>query len=477
MRLAVCALSAVLLSGCSWLGGGLGTAGQSGFFGQSSQFNGNYGAQGGNFFGAQHNPCVVPSPRAPIPRGCDPASITIGTASGGFPQQPNFRGGSFASGGFGSHAGVAGQQAAHYQPRKRLTKPKFRGSLSLGLEKSISGKLLDHDAYTGLNPAAFYNPANYDEGFVEGVPRDGRVVSTRYTAVLEDILLNDIDFNDAHSTPINIKGGVEYIKSPRTTFFANAGYGYSEGEGVNVASVTGELRRSITTDSYSIIPAVAPIPAIPATPALPGIPGIPGVPALGIPDTPGIAGIPATPGSPGVPGIPEQIIFQGSGTNTTFIPNQNIANYIFDFSNQERVDLEVGARHYFEPVVKDQGFKTLTPFVGASVGATYHNAVSFDVSQNQVFYQRAFDAGVSLPEDFYQVNPPDLSIPSRVDLYDSQWVPTGQLNAGVEWQVTPKTALAFESGVRFEGARDFSNGEKGDTNIAIPVTVRGSYNF
>ena len=33
MRLAVCALSAVLLSGCSWLGGGLGTAGQSGFFG------------------------------------------------------------------------------------------------------------------------------------------------------------------------------------------------------------------------------------------------------------------------------------------------------------------------------------------------------------------------------------------------------------------------------------------------------------
>ena len=172
-----------------------------------------------------------------------------------------------------------------------------------------------------MNPAAFYNPANYDEGFVEGVPRDGRVVSTRYTAVLEDILLNDIDFNDAHSTPINIKGGVEYIKSPRTTFFANAGYGYSEGEGVNVASVTGELRRSITTDSYSIIPAVAPIPAIPATPALPGIPGIPGVPALGIPDTPGIAGIPATPGSPGVPGIPEQIIFQGSGTNTTFIPN------------------------------------------------------------------------------------------------------------------------------------------------------------
>ena len=70
------------------------------------------------------------------------------------------------------------------------------------------------------------------------------------------------------------------------------------------------------------------------------------------------------------------------------------------------------------------------------------------------------------------------SIPNeRVELYDSQWVPSGQLNAGMEWQVTPKTALAFETGIRIEGARDYSNGVKGDTNIAIPMTIRGSYNF
>ena len=56
-------------------------------------------------------------------------------------------------------------------------------------------------------------------------------------------------------------------------------------------------------------------------------------------------------------------------------------------------------------------------------------------------------------------------------------MPTGQLNAGVEWQVTPKTALAFESGLRFERGREYSNGERASTNIAIPVTVRGSYNF
>jgi len=56
-------------------------------------------------------------------------------------------------------------------------------------------------------------------------------------------------------------------------------------------------------------------------------------------------------------------------------------------------------------------------------------------------------------------------------------VPTGALNAGLEWQVTPKTALAFETGLRFEGGRDYTNGEKGDEQVAIPFTIRGSYNF
>ena len=459
MRLAVCALSAVLLSGCSWLGGGLGTAGQSGFFGQPSQFNGNYGAQGGNFFGAQHNPCVVPSPRAPIPRGCDPASVTIGTASGGFPQQPNFGGGSFASGGFGSHAGVAAQQAAHYQPRKQLRKPKLRGSLSLGLEKSIAGSLLDYDKFPGVNPALNYDPDDFASQSISGVPLDGLVVTTRHTAAIEDIDMPNIAFNDAHSTPLNIKGGVEYIFSPKTTFFANAGYGYAEGEGVRAVNITGELLQLVTSDSYAITPAVAATEAIPEVIADPAN---------------GIVGSPAVPAVEATPAIP---VFTSTSTNGFFIPNQEIANYVFDFTNQQRIDLEVGARHYFDPVVKDQGFKTLTPFVGASVGATYHNAVSYDVTQNQVFYRRAFEAGGTQPDQFFQVVPPNVSGPSRVDLYDSQWVPTGQLNAGVEWQVTPKTALAFESGLRFEGAREFSNGERGDTNIAIPVTVRGSYNF
>ena len=480
MRLAVCALSAVLLSGCSWLGGmGNLVGGHGGTnYGKTSHYGGQYAPRHGGIAAGQHNPCVVYSPRAPIPRGCDPASVTIGSASGGFPQQPNFGGGNYASGGYGSHADVAGQQAAHYQPRKRLRKPKLRGSLSLGLEKSFSGELLDYDSVPGLDPALNYNPADFNEGSVEGSPAQGAVVDTTYTALIEDISRPNISFDDVHSTPLSLKGGLEYILTPKTTVFANAGYTYSEGENGNAVGVQGRLRRIVTTDNYTTIPAVAAVPEIPAIPSIPALPGTPEIPAIpgvspGFPAIPGTPGVPGTPGQPAIPGSPEMFILDNTTVNVGFVPNENIANFAYDFSDQRRVDLEVGGRHYFNPIIKDQGYKTLTPFVGASIGATYHNAVSLTVSQNQRFYERAFESGGDV-EDYYQVSRPTTE---QVPLYDSQWVPSGQLNAGVEWQVTPKTALAFESGLRIEGAREYSNGAKGDNNIAIPFTVRGSYNF
>jgi len=446
MRLVVCGLSALLLSGCSWLGG------QGGSFG--SQNSANLSSQFRTTQNFRYDPCVVISPRAPIPRGCDPSQVTIGTASGGFPQQPNF-GGNFASGGFGSHAGVAGQQAANYQPKKRLRKPRWRGSLSLGFEKSFSGDLLDYDSVPNFDPGLNYNPADYDEGlFREGSRPDGEIVDTLYTAVIEDVSRPNITFDDAHSTPLNIKGGVEYIVSPRTSVFANLGYAYSEGESDSAISITGELQRHTRTRTFQTLEGLPAIPAMDAVPATDTSPAIPARPAVA-----------ATPDT-------FQLISDTPGL--TVIPNVDIANYVYEFSDLNRIDLEIGGRHYFNPLVKDQGFKTLTPFVGGSIGAARLNGLSVDITQNQLFYQRAFE---DENNEFFGVVPPNVNGPTRVQLYDSQWVPTGQLNAGVEWQVTPKTALAFESGLRFEGAREYSNGENGDTNIAVPFTVRGSYNF
>ena len=142
----------------------------------------------------------------------------------------------------------------------------------------------------------------------------------------------------------------------------------------------------------------------------------------------------------------------------------------------ERYDLEAGGRLYLNPIAGQSTGQTVTPFIGASAGASHYNGVSYTLDQRQLSYESVYES-----EDlfYYDVddNPANAARATRVDLYDSQWVPTGRLNAGVEWQVTPKTALAFETGVRFEGARDYSNGAKGDNNITVPVTLRGSFNF
>jgi len=445
MRLAVCTLSAVLLSGCSWLGGvgNVSHGGGHGHHAKSSKYgyNGHYKARsqhGQHQYQAQQDPCQVFSPRAPIPQGCHPSQVTLGTA-GGFPQQPNFGGGEYASQGYGSHAGVAHQQAANYQPRKKMRKPRWRGTMSLGAEKSSSGNLLDYDKAVGIDPVSGYNPQLYNEGRTTGSRAEGAIVNTTWTAndqasviggavftpnSYEESIKPDISFDDVHSTPIRLAAGAEYILTPKTTVFANAAYSHAEGNTGNAASINGTLYEHVATDFY-------------------------------IPD-------PVNEGS---------FLYDGTSISLGYRPNEEIARFSYDFTDMRRVDLEAGARHYLDPIVKTQGFKTLTPFVGASVGASHYNAVSFDLApQEQLFYE---DAYVNNEANFYTVTDPS----SRVDLYDSQWVPSGQLNAGMEWQVTPKTALAFETGVRIEGARKYSNGERGDNNIAIPMTIRGSYNF
>lgn len=447
MRLAVCTLSAVLLSGCSWLGGvgNVFNGGGQGHHAKSSQYQygGGQSQHGQHQYQAQRDPCQVYSPQAPIPQGCHPSQVTLGTA-GGFPQQPNFGGGQYAKQGYGSHAGVAHQQAANYHPRKKkMRKPRFRGSMSLGVEKSVSGNLFNFNEVTDLDPAAGYNPQTYNQVFVEGVPADGQVTTTTYTANAEtrnadgvpvaptqaDIFaasqfdaLNapDISYDDVYSTPLRIAGGAEYILTPKTTLFANAGYSYAEGKEASTAAAISATPYELTSvQDY---------------------------------DAAGVA-----------IGAPVETIVVGESTN--------IATFGYDFTDMRRVDLEAGARHYLSPIVKSQGYKTLTPFVGASVGASHYNSLSYDVVQRQSAYINSFPA--STGDGTYEISGPT----TRVDLYDSQWVPSGQLNAGMEWQVTPKTAFAFETGVRIEGARKYTNGERGDKNIAIPMTIRGSYNF
>jgi len=458
MRLGILTLSAsasaLLLSGCSFIGGPA-TPYKNPFAKQKNAQHAQYGAAG-----VGQN-CQIATPRQPIPRGCRPEQVTIGVnpqaqgygayGANGFPQQPQFGQAQYTNGAYGSAVGQS-QAVAHHIAGPRKRKPRLRGSLSLGAERSIGGELIDYGIRDDLSVADGYNPQIYNEGTIEGSQAEGGITTTTYTAnelsatnifapnTYESDSSPSISFDDAWSTPASIRGGVEYILNDKTTVFANGGYTHAEGNAGDVSSVNATLYRQVIQQAYT--------PAVDANGDE--------IPGAYVEDGAAIVGV-------------------------NYIPNQRIASFSYDFSDLRQYDLEVGARHYLNPIVKSEGYRTVTPFVGASVGASHVNAVDFSVAQTQAFYQRAFEG--SEGASTYTV--PNASNSTR--LYDAQWLPQGQLNVGAEWQITPGFALAAETGVKVQGAReyaDFTNsagetvsGAKGDTNISVPLTLRGSVNF
>jgi hypothetical protein len=428
MRLVLCAVSAIALSGCSWLGGVSHNGSQNGYAKHSSQqnsqrYNGsaryNQGVYGQNQYAQNQS----------VNRG----------ATNGFPQQPQFGEPTFTSGNYGTHAASAQKHGAYFRrDQTKLRKPKFRGSLSLGGEKSFSGDALNYNTFptipaSGLpsDPTVNYIPNAFAEGSTTGSVASGQVVQTSYTAGPRDsgsaalydrVSVKDKSLDDVWSTPARLAIGGEYIISEKNTIFANVGYSAAEGKPGTAASVFATLYRTTTTQDFDT-------------------------------DT----------GAP----------VGGPITNTSFIPDEQIADFSADFSDMKRLDLEVGGRHYFNSLNKSGGVNTVTPFVSGAIGASRYNAVTYKTDQRQRFYQQAFENPDGESSQFYNLDGQE----TKVSLYDSQWVPSGQLNAGVEWQVTPKTGIALETGVRIEGARKYTNDERGDTNVAIPFTIRGSYNF
>ena len=349
-------LSAILLSGCSFIGG-QSSGYKNPFVKQKAAHQGNYGPR----MAGQH--CQIATPRQPIPRGCRPEQVTIGTggygaqggfpqrpqygAQGGFPQQPSFGQPQYTNGGYGSAVGQAPAMAYNTRGAKKR-KPKLRGSLSLGIEKSNSGELLDFGKRDGddVSPLTFYDPQVFLSGGTAPGANGGTETSL-YTAneQFADDIYNpftyesdsrpQISFDDAWSTPASLKAGLEYIVNKNTTVFANGGYTYSEGNEGSAATVTATLYKDATE-----------------------------VDAAGNVISGGVA----------------------------YIPNVEIANFSFNFSDLQQYDVEVGARHYLKPLVKSEGYRTVTPFVGASVGASHVNAAEITFGQQQAAYDASFES-------------------------------------------------------------------------------------
>ncbi len=412
-RLIAGTCSAILLSGCAWFGYG---GSQNHQFNNSARYK-NSSTQYNMGSGQKAlTRCQITSPTQAIPPGCRPEEVTL--ALGG--TQNYGQQGQYTSSAYGSHVGAAQNVQAKSAPTQRFKRPLLRGQFGLTLDPSIGGELFDP---SGSPSVAAYNRALYEEGVLTGSSAVGQTQSTRYYSAAERISAPDISFSDVYTAPLQITGGLELILGKHATVFAKAGYTRAEGKSGGGVQIIDTLLRDVTTQDY---------------------------------DT--NTGLPI--GGP-------------VGPVTTFIPNETVATFNYEFSELERYDLEAGGRYYFNPILQSQLQRPLTPFISASGGMSYYNATRVNENQRQRFLGRAFDGTQNNPDgDFYDVN-----FGSRVQIYDAQWVPFGAAKVGLEWQMTPKTALAFEAGIKYEAARDFSDGTQGDNVISVPLTIRGSYNF
>ncbi len=473
MRLLGLALSAALLSGCSFVG-----AGSGGYAGHGNGANA-YGPRYGGPAGAANgfaDPCQIAHAQAAVPQGCHPSQVSIGVPTagganfaGGFAQTPQFGapaqfGAELATGHYGSHADVQGRPGLRGAKVQRKRKPRFRGALDLGVERSVGGTLLDYSTSGVADPTANYNPYVYTEGRDEGETVSGTLISTRFfgdsreatrrrrasdgseflvpdpanpgafivdpnvqsfdaLAPYDVVNTPTISFDDVWSTPATVGLSGEYILNNRATVFGRVGYAMAEGRNGAAASISGTVYQEVSAQEYD---------------------------ELGDP-------------------IGAPVVTQ------SFLPDQTtFATFGYDFSDMRRLDLEAGGRLYIDPIAGRASGRTVTPFVSASAGASHYNAVTFKTNQTQLSYGSAFEGE---PELYRVTRNPALGDDPTTQLYDSQWVPTGRLAVGAEWQVTPRTALAFETGVKVDGKREYSNGNKGSSNVSVPVTLRGSFNF
>lgn len=462
MRLATCALSAVLLSGCSWLGTGsqhqAGYAGAGGAYGANCAPTQGY-AQGYNVQGYQ---------------GYDAACAGQGFGQGAYGQS------GYGQAGYG--AGVAG-----YGPAG-------------GAYGSAGGAYGQAGGYNGV---AGYGPAGGAYG------QAGYSVGSGVTAGLA-----------AQGIGGNYLGGTGY-NTGVTTLGASAPYGAAYGQNVvgsqlsNGQYVNGQYVQNVQ-GAPIYVPQPYGVPYAAGFAAAPVLRGGSAALPIGFElfggtefDIDGTAKrgkerSPSDPGngtpSPGVAGEFDNVSFSdafGDGynlggavtydvsRNTTLLAsgtfseksgrtvdtgsfisgtfadpaNPTLADFTPDvaavdrdlegsFSDLRQYTLEGGVRQY---VGNNYAFR---PYVGATGGFTYNNNV--DVTQNYTDTGEVFAA--------------------ESEFIDSGWRPTASGVIGAEMAVGQRAAVGVETGIRW---RDGFKGDQvnNDDRFSIPVSLRGRVSF
>jgi len=407
MRIAALATSAVLLSGCSWLGLGAPSADKSwADYNRGAQAAGRY--SGGHAqYGAQaprqgygaprsYGPCEITSVAQPVPQGCAPEQVTIALPGGQY-GGPQAYAGNYqapAAGSYGqSLANInRAQAAANHGIHNYWKRPRFRLTGTAGLERSVSGTVYNAD-----DLASLYNPLQHANQRTSGTPADGRVIVEDYEPRIDNnpvpaaaAAVSNNRISDIYGAPFTFGAGAEYQVNDRFAVFGNASY------------------------------------TVEVTPA--------------------------------------------GEVNNTSIPDVIVARTSATANALRRSNLELGGRYYFKDAFPQYLERPLTPYISASAGASHYNALEVSQETEELLLGAFFDDPTTPLYSRERTSDP-------VEILEEGWVPTGAITVGAEWQVTPKAALAFETGLRYEGGRKATFGGRTDNNIAIPLTLRGSIGF
>lgn len=426
MRIAVLAFSTVLLSGCSWLGFGGNKPHHS-----KHQSYGSYGQQATHHQGKRANPCQIPHASAPIPRGCRPEQVTIGTQKsyaqnsyGGYSNQGYSRAQKPSAGSYGQAniptTGGAWPTQTHV-PNRYDKRPRLRLNGSLGAETSISGEALSSFALTDI-----YNPAAHTEGPIQvGSQPSGSVTTTNYS--VEDIVPRapQTTFSDLYAAPLSVGIGAEYLVTPKVSVTAEASYAHAAGRKGGGVTYEGDIREDVLIENYTTN---------------------------------------LTTGAP---------TLSGTTSNSTILENLPVAYAEYSVNDLKRSSFEAGAKYYFDPAFEQYMERPLIPYVGISAGGAHYNALEVKQDLYQLFLQDYWESG-RLPEDLSYYREAETA---PTELIEAGWVPTGTLVLGAEWQVRENASIGFETGVRFEGARDRTDGSETGDNYSIPLKIRGSIGF
>ncbi|MEP1231533.1 MAG: hypothetical protein ABJG88_12730 [Litorimonas sp.] len=413
MRLAVCALSAVLLSGCSWLG----TGGQ-----QQAGFNHGQGAYGG--------------------ANCAP---TQGYAQQGFAQQVGCAPG---QGGYAVQQGY-GQQGYGQQGYGQQY-------ASYGAQQGYA----QQGSVATLGTAAPY-------GAAVGNPY-GNVVGTQLSNgqyVNGAAVQNVVGAPIYQAQPYAVGGAAccgPQLRGPARAlpFGIEAGIGTSFGIGGNVFGGREEFSPS------GFGPATGGDPANPSTRQVSAQPSVSYNDAFDetleydIAGTYDISPNTTVLGRFGYSEANGQTVPLGAAfdPNSTagFVDADNAAPVLAEFDDLEQFKFEAGVRQYVGNF--GNGVTGLRPYVGVTGGAIYNDDV--DVTQSSGAFATA-------------TNP--TGVDESIEFIDSGWNPTAAAVVGAEFQVGARTAIGVEAGIRWQD--NFDTLTPSQDRWSVPVRLRGRVSF